>query len=100
MVDSYVLVFKTPTHGRKVIIAVNVRHTYIGDLVVKLTAPDGKVITLHERAGGSQRNLIRNFEVTSQLGNQTKTGVYQISVKDLAANDKGVLINWSVRFNN
>ncbi len=87
-------------NGRKVIIAVNIRHTYIGDLVVKLTAPDGKVITLHERAGGSQRNLIRNFEVTSQLGNQTKIGIYQILVKDLAANDKGVLINWSVRFNN
>lgn len=87
-------------NGRKVIVAVNIRHTYIGDLVVKVTAPDGKVITLHERAGGAQRNLIRNFEVTSKLGKVLKTGVYQISVKDLAQNDKGVLIDWSVRFNN
>jgi subtilisin-like proprotein convertase family protein len=36
---------------------VGIDHTFVGDLVGTLTAPDGKIATLFARAGGSGNNL-------------------------------------------
>ncbi|OFZ29303.1 MAG: hypothetical protein A2622_07760 [Bdellovibrionales bacterium RIFCSPHIGHO2_01_FULL_40_29] len=85
-------------NGRKVTISVKISHTYIGDLSVKVMAPDGKVAVLHERAGGNTRDLNKSFEVTSQLGRISTAGIYKLSIQDLAAIDKGSLLSWSVRF--
>jgi hypothetical protein len=38
-------------------IEVHIIHTWIGDLVVDLLAPDGSVYNLHNRAGGSADNI-------------------------------------------
>lgn len=85
--------------GRKVVIAINIKHPYIGDLVVKVTAPDGKSVVLQQRSGGSAQNLIKSYEVTSQLGSVAVAGAYKISVQDLASRDIGTLVNWSIQFN-
>lgn len=84
--------------GRKVLVSVNIQHAYIGDLVVKLTASDGKSVILHQRAGGSARNLTKSYEVTSSLGSVATTGSYKLTVQDLASRDVGSLISWSVQF--
>ena len=97
-VTSFVAI-PTKPNGRKVLVSVNITHPYIGDLVVKVTAPDGKTVTLHERAGGRTVNLIKSYELTSQLGAVEVAGNYKISVQDLASVDRGVLVSWSVRFN-
>ena len=39
-------------------VAVNIVHTYRGDLKVDLVAPDGSVYVLHNRSGGSAKNNI------------------------------------------
>ncbi|MBC7465257.1 MAG: trypsin-like peptidase domain-containing protein [Bdellovibrio sp.] len=84
--------------GRKVIVAVNVKHSYIGDLVIKVIAPDGKTAVLQQRAGGSTQNLVKSYEVTSSLGSVAVAGAYKITVQDLAVHDVGTLISWSVQF--
>ncbi len=84
--------------SRKVYVAVNITHTYIGDLVIKVTSPSGKIATLHSRAGGSTDNLNKVYEVTSVLGSEAQLGVYQITVQDLAARDVGFLNSWILEF--
>jgi hypothetical protein len=84
--------------SRKVYVSVNITHPYIGDLVIKVTSPSGKVATLHSRAGGSVDNINKVYEVTSILGSESKMGVYQIAVQDLAARDVGFLNTWALEF--
>ena len=51
-------------------IDVNIVHTYIGDLVVDLIAPDGTAYILHNRAGGSADNINQTYTVnlSSEVG--------------------------------
>ena len=50
-------------------------HTYIGDLVVDLVAPDGSVYNLHNRAGGSADNINPTYTVNlSVRGRPTGPG--------------------------
>ena len=51
-------------------IDVSIVHTYIGDLVVDLIAPDGSVYNLHNRAGGSADNINQTYTVnlSSEVG--------------------------------
>lgn len=96
-ISSQLVVSAVPG-SRKVFVSVNITHTYIGDLVVKVTSPSGKVALLHQRAGGSADNIIKTYEVTSILGAETQTGAYKIAVQDLALFDKGTLNSWSIEF--
>lgn len=84
--------------GRKVFISVNVVHPYIGDLVVKVIAHDGKTVTLHSRAGGSADNIVKTFDATAALGGVASAGTYKLLVQDLAKDDSGSLRSWSVKF--
>ena len=96
-VSSTIQVTSAPK-DRKVFVSVNIKHTYIGDLAVKVTAIDGKSVILHQRAGGSAKDLIKSYEVTSSLAGITKAGAYKLTVQDLASRDVGVLVSWSVEF--
>lgn len=84
--------------GRKVFVNLNITHPYIGDLTVTLTASNGKVVTLHSRAGGSADNIVKSYEVTSSLGQVNSVGNYKLAVQDLASRDIGNLVGWSVEF--
>ncbi|MBL8261571.1 MAG: trypsin-like serine protease, partial [Xanthomonadaceae bacterium] len=44
-------------------VAVNIVHTYIGDLKVDLIAPDGSVYVLHNRSGGGTDNINQTYTV-------------------------------------
>lgn len=96
-VTSFLKVTSAP-QGRKVLISVNVAHTYIGDLVVKVVAHDGKSVTLHSRTGGSTDNIVKTYDVTAALGSVTTAGTYKLVVQDLAKLDSGSLKSWSIKF--
>ena len=83
--------------GRKVSIFVNIKHPYIGDLFVQVIAPDGKLVTVHQRAGGSADNILKTYEVTTSLGS-TSAGQFRLIVKDQASKDTGQLVSWGVDF--
>src|SRR5262249_21611240 len=59
---------------------VNIAHTYIGDLVVKLRSPEGKEVTLHNREGGSTDNLVLEANPTDFNGLNSK-GAWSLIVQ-------------------
>jgi len=88
----------TAPEGRKILVSINIVHTYKGDLIVKLTAPDGQIITLHNRTGGSADHLKQTFDLTSRLNNLKIPGKFTLSVSDVASQDKGQIKDWSITF--
>jgi hypothetical protein len=77
-------------------VAVNIVHTYSGDLVVDLIAPDGSVYNISNRAGGSADNI--NKTVNINLSGEVLNGTWKLRAKDLAAADVGYINSWSITF--
>ncbi len=77
-------------------VAVNIVHTYIGDLKVDLVAPDGSVYVLHNRSGGSADNI--NSTYTVNLSSEVLNGTWRLRVNDNANGDTGYINSWSVTF--
>jgi subtilisin-like proprotein convertase family protein len=76
-------------------VEVHVVHTYIGDLVVTLVAPDGSAYTLHNRAGGSTDNIDQTHTVN--LSSESANGTWKLRVQDAAGGDVGRIDSWTVR---
>lgn len=82
-------------------VSVDITHSFIGDLKVELVAPSGQQVLLHDRAGGSDDNLIRSFDSVTSPGlvtlvGQQSQGNWNLRVRDLAAQDVGKLNRWSL----
>ena len=75
-------------------VAVNIVHTYSGDLIVELLAPDNTVYTLQNRTGGSADNVVKTF--TTNLSSETINGAWKLRVKDRARTDTGYINSWSI----
>jgi extracellular elastinolytic metalloproteinase len=87
------------TQGIKV--ALDITHTYIGDLKVELIAPTGQSALLHNRKGEGQDNIIGTFDslttpVLSDLIGQPVAGPWELRVSDHAGQDIGKLNKWSL----
>lgn len=72
----------------KVTFSLKIDHTWRGDLIVKLTHPNGESIVLHNREGGSQDNIFAAHDL-STLTNQSAQGSWSLSVKDMVGQDIG-----------
>ena len=77
-------------------VSVDIRHTYRGDLLVQLRAPDGSLYTLSNRAGGSADNLIGTYTVN--LSSEALNGTWRLRVNDNARGDTGYINSWSITF--
>jgi hypothetical protein len=77
-------------------VAVNIIHTYRGDLVVDLVAPDGSVYNLLNRSGGSADNVNQTFNVN--LSGEALNGTWNLRVRDAATADTGRIDSWSITF--
>ena len=75
-------------------VAVNIVHTYSGDLIVELVAPDGTVYTLQNRTGGSADNIVKTF--TTNLSSEAINGAWKLRAKDRASTDTGYINSWSI----
>jgi serine protease len=87
---------RTGNAGTAVPVAVNIVHTYIGDLKVDLVAPDGSVYVLHNRTGGSADNIVTTYTVN--LSSEPLNGTWNLRVNDNAAGDTGFINSWSITF--
>jgi subtilisin-like proprotein convertase family protein len=81
---------------------VDITHTWVSDLQVRLTAPSGSEILLHDRSGGSQDNLIKTYSQESltamkTLLGQSVQGTWILRVIDLAGRDIGKLNRWGLK---
>lgn len=88
-------------------VQVSITHTYIGDLTVDLTSPQGTTVRLHNRSGGSADDINRLYDdgVTNPdgpglladfAGTQVQ-GVWTLTVRDNASADIGSLNNWTLK---
>jgi subtilisin-like proprotein convertase family protein len=82
-------------------VSVDISHSYVGDLQVRLRAPNGAEVILHDETGGSGDNLVKTYTsaTTPALGGLAGTpisGTWRLSVSDLAAQDAGKLNTWRV----
>ncbi|GAA0260554.1 hypothetical protein GCM10010492_71940 [Saccharothrix mutabilis subsp. mutabilis] len=75
-------------------VTVAIVHTYIGDLIVDLVAPDGTVYNLHNRSGGSADNINRTYTVDAS--SETAAGTWKLRVRDQAAIDTGRIDSWTL----
>ncbi|MBB5797625.1 M4 family metallopeptidase [Streptomyces caelestis] len=78
-------------------VAVDIVHTYIGDLQVQLVAPDGTAYTLKGYGtGGSADNIATTYTVNAS--SEAANGVWQLRVQDNAARDTGYISSWKLTF--
>jgi hypothetical protein len=84
--------------ANSVSVEVDIKHPYIGDLVVDLISPNGTVFNLHNRSGGSADNIIKTYTVST--GGVSRNGTWKLRARDLAAWDVGYIDRWKLTINN
>ena len=77
-------------------VAVNIVHTYIGDLRVSLIAPDGSAYVLHNYTGNSADNINQTYIVN--LSSERLNGTWRLRVTDSSNADTGRIDSWSITF--
>ncbi|MEU6866077.1 M28 family metallopeptidase [Streptomyces sp. NPDC046876] len=76
---------------------VNIVHTYRGDLVIDLIAPDGTAYRLkNSSSSDSADNVVASYTVNAS--SEVANGVWKLQVKDVAAQDTGYINSWKITF--
>jgi Zn-dependent metalloprotease len=76
-------------------VAVNIVHTYRGDLRVDLVAPDGTVYNLKATSGSDGADNV-NTTYTRNLSSEAATGTWRLKVQDVYSQDTGYINSWSL----
>jgi subtilisin family serine protease/subtilisin-like proprotein convertase family protein len=100
-------------------VTVNVDHSWVGDLHLRLRAPSGKEVVLIDRRGGSGRNLAKTLfddraptsiaagtapftgsyrpeTALSQFKGQNAKGTWQLTIDDRSGGNVGKIVGWSL----
>ncbi len=84
---------------KDVSVSVDIKHSWPEDLVIKLTAPNGKTATLLKKGEAHGNGLKRTFsgDMMKPVRGGDGTGVWDLRVIDYSKGGKGVLKNWSLK---
>jgi M6 family metalloprotease-like protein len=98
--SDYIPIDKAGT-VKKIKVSVDIGHPNIGDLKVEIVSPGGRKAILHNRAGGSQDNLVKIYDsdstpMLSAMIGQPLKGNWGLIVKDLVKGNTGKLNKWSL----
>ncbi|MCM4151503.1 peptidase [Arenibacter sp. N53] len=82
-------------------VGLNITHTYVGDLVIKITSPKGTSVILHNRNGGGADNINtiydrQNIAPLSNFNGENANGNWTLAVADLGNLDTGKLNSWTL----
>ncbi|MGI5255269.1 M28 family metallopeptidase [Actinacidiphila glaucinigra] len=78
-------------------VGVDIRHTWRGDLVVDLVAPDGSSYRLKNSSGSdSADNVIATYTVNAS--SEVANGTWKLRVQDVASQDTGYINSWKLTF--
>ncbi|WP_274561346.1 M28 family metallopeptidase [Streptomyces spiramyceticus] len=78
-------------------VGVDIKHTWRGDLVVDLVAPDGTAYRLKNSSGNdSADNVIATYTVDAS--SEAANGTWKLKVQDIAAQDTGYIDSWKLTF--
>jgi subtilisin-like proprotein convertase family protein len=95
-ISSVINVDQPGTVG-KLYVKVDIDHTYIGDLQIRLLGPDGTEAVLHDKEGSSEDNIKQTYLITDFDG-KSIAGEWTLTVIDTANSDTGTLNSWSLEF--
>ncbi|WP_245812070.1 proprotein convertase P-domain-containing protein [Actinophytocola xinjiangensis] len=74
---------------------VDISHTYRGDLVIDLVAPDGTAYRLkNSSSSDSADNVVATYTVNAS--SEQANGTWRLRVQDVYAADTGALNNWAL----
>ncbi|MFF8605776.1 S8 family serine peptidase [Streptomyces sp. NPDC015346] len=78
-------------------VGVDIKHTWRGDLVIDLIAPDGKVRNLKASSSSdSADNVLTTYTVDAS--SEVANGTWKLQVRDVASGDTGYIDSWSLTF--
>ncbi|MQY12088.1 Transglutaminase-activating metalloprotease [Streptomyces sp. RB5] len=95
-VESPITVDVTGSAPSALLVDVNIVHTYRGDLVIDLIAPDGTAYRLKNSGDGSADDVIAQYTVNAS--SETAAGVWKLRVQDVASLDTGYINSWKLTF--
>ncbi|MFH8984822.1 M4 family metallopeptidase [Streptomyces varsoviensis] len=96
-VTSPVTVTRSGNASPALKVAVDIKHTYRGDLVVELVAPSGKSYRLKNYdPWDSAENVNTTYTVNASA--ESATGVWKLRVQDVLAGDTGFIDSWKLTF--
>ncbi len=90
-----------PGRVKDIKVGVDISHTYINDLTVKLLSPSDKEVNLHNRTGGNQDNIQQEYSLTTHpalanLLDEDVSGTWKLAVADHFGADVGKLNKWEI----
>ncbi|EPD64727.1 M4 family metallopeptidase [Streptomyces sp. HGB0020] len=78
-------------------VSVDIVHTWRGDLVIDLVAPDGSTYRLKNFSGSDSADNVQQT-YTVNASSETANGTWKLRVQDQAAQDTGYIDSWSLTF--
>ena len=90
-------------------IELDVSHTFIGDLIVELTSPEGTTVRLHDRTGGSDSDILATYDddgegttpdgpgALADFEGEIVSGTWTMTISDNAGADTGTLNDWALK---
>ncbi|MBT3878002.1 MAG: S8 family serine peptidase [Candidatus Scalindua sp.] len=89
---------------RDIKVHIDIQHTYIGDLQIKLVPPvrsSEAAVTLHNRTGQGQDNLVKTYDVNStpdleRFVGKNIQGTWMLEVNDDTNQDEGNIVSLSL----
>jgi secreted trypsin-like serine protease len=76
-------------------VEVHITHTYRGDLVIDLVAPDGSSYRLKNSSGSDSADNV-NATYTVNAGSEAANGTWKLKVQDVFSGDVGTLDSWKL----
>ncbi|CCH33099.1 M28 family metallopeptidase [Actinosynnema sp. NPDC047251] len=78
------------------VLGVDITHTYRGDLVIDLVAPDGTAFRVKNSSSDSGDNLVTTYTVNAS--GEAANGVWKLRIRDAGPQDVGKLNSWYLQF--
>lgn len=78
-------------------VAVDIKHTYRGDLVIDLVAPDGSLYRLKNSSSSDSADNV-NTTYNVNLSSEAINGTWKLRVADVYSGDTGYIDAWSITF--
>ena len=88
-----------------VLVSVDITHTYIGDLIIKLVSPSGTAVYLHKRTGSGDDNIVTTYDsltppdgpgIMDDFNGEKCWGDWKLYIGDAANGDQGTLNSWTL----
>ncbi|ONI80658.1 peptidase S1 [Saccharothrix sp. ALI-22-I] len=77
-------------------VGVDIKHTYSGDLVIDLVAPDGSTYRMKNSSNSSTPNVVTTYTVNAS--SEVANGTWRLKVQDVYSQDTGYVDSWKLTF--